>query len=181
MNKKTARRYELIAALVAKSGDAVKNLEALAENDFLTAFEMFEFLLSQGGFDSIVPGALTMFLKSAESRTRSLFSDSQPLCKLVFTGTAATDPVVTNFLIDYILANKIDAANECLNQLRANTNLDYGETMRAFIDKIFAAYCARNNVRVPQFNRKQKELLLSHIEKIKGPNKALLIQRMKEI
>jgi hypothetical protein len=53
--------------------------------------------------------------------------------------------------------------------------------MRAVVDSAFNQSCVKSQTRVPQFNKKQKALLLEYIEKIKGPNKALLLQRMKEI
>jgi hypothetical protein len=179
MNQKTMRKYELIARVANDSDNIMRDLAELCGIDFQTAFEMWEFALANG--KDIVPQGIELFLKSSETKTRQLFAESLPLQKLVYSNKDATDPSALMFLANFILGNKLDVADECLQRLRTNTNMDFGDAMKLVLDTTFSQYCYKNNVRVPSFSKKQKELLVGFVDKIKGPNRALLLQRMKEI
>jgi len=178
MNSKTVRKYELIVG-IAGGEDALCKIQELCAIDFQTAFEMWEFALMRGR--EIVESGLTFFNSTSETRTRQLFCESIPLQKLVYSSSEAARPRVIEYLANLILINKLDTADECLNRLRTNTHLDFNEILRVVIDATFALYCQRNNTRVPVFNKKQKTLMQDHVNKMRGPNKALLLQRIKEI
>ena len=178
MNQKTARKYELIVAIGSDDGSYVQNLTELVALDFQTAFEMWEFALGLG--KDIVATGFDIFQKASETKLRQLFCESLPLQKLVYTSKSARCPQALNFLGNLILSGKLDVAKECLSKLASN-ELDFGNSMKMLLDTTFALYCKKNNVKVPVFTKKQKDLLVSFIEKVKGPNKALLLQRMKEI
>ena len=178
MNSKQTRKYELIVA-VANGDDVVRNLGELGAIDFTAAFEMWEFVLARG--DGNFAEGLGLFESLSDTKTRMLFCESLPLQKILYSSLAAGGAKLVGYLASLILAGKIDAADECLARLRTNTHIDFNEIMRTVIDTTFATYCQKNNTRVPTFNKKQKTLLLDYINKIKGANKALLLQRMKEI
>ena len=186
MNPKAIRRYELIASASATAGFAAQRqntlppiLSELVAIDFQTAFEVWEMCLIRGA--EVVQAGLDIFLKASESKTRTLFMENANLIKLVFSSKEATAKNVLEFLAAFILSNKLETADECLMRLRASTAVDFNDAMRPVIDTVFAVYCKEHGVRVPSFNKKQRDLLLDHINKIKGPNKALLLQRMKEL
>jgi len=178
MNQKTTRKYELIVDVATQPARFLKSLTELANMDFTTAFEMWEWDLARGG-DAVTCG-LELFLKLSEQKTRQLFAESLPLQKLVYSNKEATDPTAMMFLANFIIGNKLDVADECLQKLRGNTHIDFNEAMKTVVDTTFTAYCAKNNVRVPSFNKKQKDLLINFIDKTKS-NRALLLQRVKEI
>jgi len=179
MNAKQTRKYELIVALAHGGAEFMNNLQELCAIDFTTAFEVWEWDLARGG-DSASVG-FDLFNRVSELKTRQLFCESLPLQKLVYSSPQATEPVLIDFLVNLVLLNKIDVAEECLMRLRTNTHIDFNEVLLVVVNNLFATYCARNNTRVPSFNKKQKTMLLESINKIKNPNKALLLQRMKEI
>ncbi|MCL2228311.1 MAG: hypothetical protein FWC00_00615 [Firmicutes bacterium] len=189
MNQKTVQRYEhiVIAADAIHRGEVNTLITALGDlvgNDFQTAFEMWEFALlktPEKGAGDIVTRGLNLFLKTTEAKTRQLFAESNPLQKLVYTSVSANHSDVVDFLGNFILSGKLDVAEECLSKLRANTNFDFGDVMKTVLESVFALYCEKHDVRVAVLNKKQKTLLQNYIDKIKGPNKALLTQRMKEI
>jgi hypothetical protein len=181
MNLKTAHKYELIADIVDGEGDTIKDLLELVTIDFTTAFELWEYALGGKHNPDLVPLGLDLFLRASETKTKVLFCDSAPLQKLLFSSQKVMSPNVVLFLVNFILTNRLDVAGECLMRLRANTNIDFNDAMRVIVDRTFLLNCEKNGTRIPIFNKKQKELLTEHIEKIKGPNRALLLQRMKEI
>jgi len=193
MNAKTTRKYELItqiAGLGPKDAAFPTSLAELCSIEFQTAFEMWEFMLAKhiatlkdhAVSENMEIMPFTMFLRISETKTRQLFMESLPLQKYIY-GHTATAGQGNNlmFLVNLILASKIDAADECLTKLRTNPSVDFSDLMLVIVNEVFATYCARNNVKVPVLNKKQKTLLLDHISKTKGSNKALLTQRLKEL
>ena len=175
MTSKEYKKYELVAEIVNSPADqsvAVK-LGELCAIDFTTAFEMWEFSLAKHEGKNIdIEKTFAMFLRISEAKTRQLFIESAPLQKLVY-GASELNGVLLEFLVNLILSNKPEHADESLRAAR--------EHLREIVDAVFATYCARNGVKVPVLSKKQKELLLSHVDKIKGPNRALLMQRLKEL
>lgn len=140
---------------------------------------MWEYKIGQE--HNVVASGFALFNGVSESKTRAAFIESSPMQRLVYSSPEAGIPTVIEYLAGLVLANKLDAADECLAKLRSNAHIDFNEVLRTVVDTTFAMYCQRNNTRVPTFNKKQKTLLVNYIDKIKGPNKALLQQRMKEI
>ena len=193
MNAKKIREYSLIVETAAGGADNPKLPTLLAELcavDFTTSFEMWEFMLMQNQEQlsdantcaNIEEKPFGMFVRVSETKTRQLLCESLPLQKLVY-GTCASAAASHNlvFLVNLILSNKLDNADECLRCMKSNASIDFNEKMRVVVDSVFSTYCARNNVKVPVLNKKQVKLLLSHVEKVRGPNKALLTQRLKEL
>jgi len=193
MNAKKIREYSLITEIAASGADNPKLPTLLAELcavDFTTSFEMWEFMLMRNQEQlgdvktcaNIEEKPFGMFVRVSETKTRQLLCESLPLQKLVY-GTCASSGTSHNlaFLVNLILSNKLDDADEALRCMKSNTSIDFNEKMRVVVDSVFGTYCARNNVKVPALNKKQVKLLLSHVEKVRGPNKALLTQRLKEL
>ena len=195
MNAKELKRYNLIVTIgsMAPHDPTLPNLFAeLAGNDYTTAFEMWEYMLTKhSGWlnDNAVSTNLETNLwnvlqKASESRFKQLMPEAVNLQKLIYAGSAT---VVTGanltYLTNLVLNSKIDQADEIFKLVLANKNssFDFGERMKIIIDDVFNTYCAKNNVKVPSLNRKQTMLLLEYALKIKGPNKNLLVQRVKEL
>ena len=195
MTPKEYKRYSLIGAILnsAPGDDGLFNLfSELAAIDFTTAFEVWECALNghQGALaDRKIAGNLeskifTLFNTLSETKTRQLFTESAPLNKLVYS-FCATSCVGTNLqlLVNLILSAKIEAADQILACVKANAlgSFDYGDAMLRVVDTVFATYCAEKGVKKCELNRKQSALLLQYVAKIKGPNKSLLTQRIKEL
>lgn len=53
--------------------------------------------------------------------------------------------------------------------------------MIKFLDKFFIEIMKKNTQRKVELNRKQSALLMSHVQKVKGDEKAMLVQRVKEV
>ena len=181
MTAKTQRKYELIAAIAHGEGNVLANLTQLCDIDFTTAFDMFEFALAKASTLELARDGLALFETASVTKTKQLFTESNAMQKLLYSSPAVGDARLINFFVGFVLSNKLEAADECLMRMRANTFVDFNENLRVIIDTLFATYCKEKGVVVPTFNKKQKTLLIEYINKIKGPNKALLLQRMKEI
>ena len=179
MNKKTLRKYELVSEIMTSSENAMEKLRELCDIDFQTAFDMWEYKI--GISNGLVVSGFDFFQSISEQKTRTAIVESIPAQKAIYSSTEATDPKLIEYLGNFVIANKLDIAEECLSKLRTNPHFDFNEILPEIINTIFAISCKKNNSRVPVLNKKQKMLLTDYINKIKGPNKALLLQRMKEI
>ena len=179
MNKKTLRKYELVSELMTTSENAMEKIRELCDIDFQTAFDMWEYKI--GISNGLVIAGFDFFQSVSEQKTRTAIAESIPVQKAIYSSTEATDPKLIEYLGNFVIANKLDTAEECLAKLRSNPHFDFNEIISNVINTIFALSCKKNNSRVPVLNKKQKALLIDYINKIKGPNKALLLQRMKEI
>jgi len=195
MTNKEIRKYDLIIEIgkTHPADDGIVTLfRELATNDFVSAFEMWEYMLgkhvatlaSSEISDNIEGRMLSMFLDVSESRTKQMLLDNPQLLKLIYTNasTCASGENL-NILTQLIVASKVDKADEILKLVGANknTNMNFGDRMKAIIDDVFNVVCTKSGTKVPNLNRKQTMMLLEHALKIKGPNKALLVQRVKEL
>lgn len=195
MNAKELKRYELIITLGEGSiggPDFFGKFEELIKNDYTTAFEVWEYLLttnidrlSDPAFSQVLEGQMfTALYGASESKFRQLIAGNSALLKLIYISSAtAGSGLNLGYLTSLVLTSKIDAADEILKLVASNknTNTDYGSRMQAIIDDVFDTYCSKNNTKVPNLNRKQTMLLLEYALKIKGANKNLLVQRIKEL
>lgn len=193
MNAKEIKRYMLIGAIIGSQPEDDKLgtlFSELAAIDFTTAFEVWECMLGhhqevlkkKSVSDNLETKIFTMFSGISEMKTKQFFLESLSLVKLVYS-ECATSCAGTNltFLTSLILSNKLESAEEILRCVKANKDIDYGEAMRRVLDTVFATYCKQKGVKKCELTRKQSSLLLDYISKIKGPNKLLLTQRIKEL
>jgi len=193
MTSKDIRKYTLISILVnskPQSTELPSQIAELAQIDFATAFEVWEFVLHFSGKDllkletaqNIETKVFENFIAQSETKTRQLLAASDPLLRLIY-GACATTCTGVNLttLVHLILSAKLDAADVALAAVRSNPTGDFGERMRIIVDLVFKTYCETKGVKKCELSRKQSALLLNYISKIKGPNKMLLTQRIKEL
>lgn len=119
-------------------------------------------------------------------KTVKTVSANAALSKAVyFTSSHATDGAALSILIQLMLSQKISEAEEILSLLVKNPNIKttFGKNMEKIVEKLFFEILKRqgNVSKKVDLSRKLKTLLLTFIAKIKGPEKALLEQRIREI
>jgi len=191
MNQKQTRKYSLIENIFKSDFGSPMLPSAITELSsicFDTAAEVWEYTLTKNvnklpqNSQVMVDLILDVFLKQSTQKTINYIYESLPIVKLIFGGNslAGTDHTL-NILANAIVANKIDIADNMLMALRNNTSIDFNVILKGVVERVFENYCAKNNTKVPVLNRKQKALLLAFVSKIKGPNKLLLEQRIKEL
>jgi len=195
MTAKEQRKYNLIIEIgVSDPTDATlgEKFSQLASVDFGTAVDMWEYMMTlhvdrlADGFASkkMEEEIFSILSKQSDVKLKSALGESAPLLKLIY-GNSATSASAGNlaYLTSLIIASKIEKADEILKHVASNKTgvMDYGDRMKIIIDDVFNTYCAKAGVTVPSLNRKQTMLLLEYALKIKGPNKNLLVQRVKEL
>ena len=193
MNSKDIKKYTLINQILneqSQNEDIVEWIAELAGIDFTVGFEVWEymmhahqkFLTSQVVSINMETKIFAMFNNLSETKTRQLLLASDPLIRLIY-GACATSCTGLNLaaLVGFILSAKLEAAEVALAAVRSNTTGDFGDRMRIIIDSVFKTYCESKGVKKCELSRKQSALLLDYCAKIKGPNKMLLTQRIKEL
>jgi len=193
MNSKEIKKYTLINQILnskLQNQELVSQLSELGTIDFTVAFEVWEYMLGAFANDladfttsaNAEAGVFDVFANLSETKTRQLLLASDPLVRLIY-GACATSCAGTNlaFLTNFILSAKLDTADVALAAIRSNPTGDFGERMRLIVDTLFKTYCETKGVKKCELSRKQSALLLEYIGKIKGPNKMLLTQRIKEL
>jgi|GEM_PF-949016 len=195
MTAKELKKYNLIITLgyaELESAQLPTLFGELAANDFTTAFEMWVYMMTTSSTrlnekaisENLEQSVWNALSNQSEAKFKLHFGESPTAQKLVYQNCAtAVQNGNQSFLVNLILASKIDAAGEILKFISANRtqNFDYGSKMKTIIEDVFSTYCAKHGTAVPSLNRKQTMLLLEYALKIKGPNKNLLVQRIKEL
>jgi len=193
MNSKELRKYSLIIQIGntdPSSPQVLPLFEELAANDFETAFEMWEYYLSLYA-NKLSNEQISMNLERevfnimksrSDSKMRQLLGESAPLLKLIYnTSMTAASAGNLTFVSSLIVASKVDEAGEILKLIVTNKNKDFGESMKVILDDVFETQTKKTGSHVPSLNRKQQMFLLEYALKVKGPNKNVLAQRIKEV
>ena len=195
MNAKELKKYELVIRIgntLPEDGKIIDLFSELAGVDFTAAVEVWTYMLntyaselSQWNLAQNLEGNIFSLLSSkSDAKLKQMLGDSPTLGRLIYS-SSATSCVGGNlaYLTGLILGSKIEQASSVLQMVAANknTNMEFGERMKLVLDDVFTTYCAKNSAKVPSLNRKQTMLLLEYALKIKGANKNLLVQRIKEL
>ena len=82
-----------------------------------------------------------------------------------------------------MVSNKADIVDGILKLVAKNEamGISFGEYMIKFLDRFFIEVMKKNAQRKVELNRKQSTLLLSTVQKVKGDERAMLVQRVKEV
>lgn len=102
------------------------------------------------------------------------------LRKVVFTySPMAGKENAFNILVNLVVGAKIKEADDFFKALIKNEHINLGETLKLVIEQIFVELLKKDPTKI-SMNKKQSELLITYVRKIKGDEKALLEQRIKE-
>ncbi|MDE6293653.1 MAG: hypothetical protein K2L88_03415, partial [Clostridiales bacterium] len=87
------------------------------------------------------------------------------------------------YSINLLVANKVDVVDGIFKNVMKNELMkkSFGQYMLEFLDKFFIEVMKKNAGRKVELNRKQSTMLMSYAQKVKGDEKAMLVQRIKEI
>ena len=192
MNSKELRKYALVLEIgksAATDGRVVSLFEELARNDFQTAVEMWEYMLttysahlSSPDVAEILEGKVfETFSNVSDARLKSTLGNNPQLLKLIYSSVTAGSGGNLAYITSLVMGGKIDAAGEILKLVSLNKTPDYNTRMQAIVDDVFEAGCRKSGTRVPSLNRKQTMLLLEYALKMKGPQKNIMSQRIKEL
>ena len=196
MNAKQVKQYEILSEFfnsdMLKQAAVDKYFGAMLKLDYTLAEDLWEFMLikydaelKKNVFATLyVDRIFDMFIEAAAPKAAKTVVDRAVINKAVFGFSPTADKGEKfNIPLNLLLANKVDAVDSVFKNLSKNELMDksFGQYMLEFIDRFFIEVMKKNAQRKVELNRKQSALLMSYAQKVKGDEKAMLVQRIKEI
>ncbi|MCH5158600.1 MAG: hypothetical protein J1F33_05335 [Clostridiales bacterium] len=196
MNAKQVKYYEIISEFFAsdilKSAAVEKYFGAMLKHDYAMAEELWEFMLIRSDKDikSTVITSLYvdkiygMFYESNAAKTLKTLNDNTVIKRAVFQfSPLVSDGELFMLPINLLLSNKIDAVDDILKHVSKNEamKVSFGAYMIKFLDKYFIEMMKKDAQRRVKLSSKLSSFLLSVVQKVKGDEKAMLVQRVKEV
>lgn len=198
MNFKLLKYYDRIfefgkADVLSEPNKVYDFFSYLLEYDFENAAEIWEYLLevkksalsSSQVVISLIDNILKLFVEKSASRTSKLLIDNAALRTAIYQRSTMENPFLLNVVSNLLITSKLEAAEEFLKVLQKNEALPAGfsKTLREIIEMVIEGLrqtAAKKNI-IVQMPRKVSAILLTYINKIKGADKALLTQKIKEV
>ena len=196
MNAKQIKRYEILSEFfnsdMMKAAAVDKYFGAMLKLDYSFAEELWEFMLIRNDADLknpvfaalYVDRILGMFLKTNAPKAQKTLIDNAVIARAVFGFSPTADKgELFNMPINLLVANKVDTVDGIFKNVMKNELMkrSFGQYMLEFLDKFFIEVMKKNAGRKVELNRKQSTMLMSYAQKVKGDEKAMLVQRIKEI
>lgn len=196
MNAKQVKHYEILSEffnsdmLTAAAAD--KSIGALLKLDYTLAEDLWEYVLIRFDgklTDKAVAELYTdrvfgMFYKTNEARALKTVVDRAVVQRAMFAfSPSADEDVLFELVVNLLVSNKIDVVDSIFKNVSKNEamNSSFGGYMVKFLDKYFIEMMKKSARHQVELNRKQSTLLMSYAQKVKGDEKAMIVQRIKEV
>ncbi|MDE5563192.1 MAG: hypothetical protein K2J01_06585 [Clostridiales bacterium] len=196
MNTKQIKQYEILSEFfnsdMLKQAAVDKYFGAMLNLDYGAAEDLWEFMLIRNDADLknlvfaklYVDRIYELFLKANAAKVQKTLIDRPVVNRAVFSFSPTADKgELFTMVINLLVANKVDIVDGIFKNVIKNEAMksSFGQYMLEFLDKFFIEMMKKNAQRKVELNRKQSTLLMSYAQKVKGNEKAMLIQRIKEI
>ncbi|MDE7395168.1 MAG: hypothetical protein K2M95_03505 [Clostridiales bacterium] len=169
---------------------AKKHFASLLQLDYPLALDTWDYVCSayeQELADSEDAGRLlgdtvfALFYEKNAQRTVKALLELPQVRKAVFSYSPAADKGTTfSLLVDALVANKTETAEEYLKCLVKNERIEYGPFMKEVLERLFIEILKKNPSKRVEMSRKLSALMMTYIGKIKTDERAMLLQRVKE-
>lgn len=196
MNSKQVKYYEILSEFFAsdmlRPAAVEKYFGAMLKLDYGYAEELWEFMLIRNEADIKNPVIASLYIDSvfnmffAVNSAKSLKTviDNAVIKRAVFQySPIITDGELFMLPVNLLLSNKIAAVDELLKLISKNEaiKISFGEYMIKFLDKYFIEVMKKDGQRRVKLTSKMSSFLLSVVQKVKGDERSMLVQRVKEV
>lgn len=196
MNAKQIKQYEILSEFfnsdMLKAAAVDKYFGAMLKLDYGYSEDLWEFMLIRNDADLknaafstlYVDRIFGLFGKANAAKIQKTVTDRTVIMRAVFGFSPSADKgEMFNIPINLLLSNKVDTVDAIFKNVIKNEfmSLSFGKYMLEFLDKFFIEVMKKNASRKVELNRKQSALLMGYAQKVKGDEKAMLVQRIKEI
>lgn len=196
MNAKQIKHYEILsdffAADMLKQAVVDKYFSNLLKLDYSFAEDLWEFMLIRNDADLkkapvaalYIDSVFRMFYASSAKNALKTVIDNDTVERAVFTfSPSVADGELFDLAVNMLVSNKIDVVDGILKFVSKNEAMacSFGGYMIKFLDKYFIELTKKNAQRKVELGRKQSALLMTYVQKVKGDEKAMLVQRVKEV
>jgi len=197
MDTKRLRYLQLFAELSKIDSMDASNLrqkiEPILDLDFGYALEVWEYMTQLYEETLSVNTALAeffgnqmleMFYQNSQQKTLKAIREIPHISKFVFLYNPLADRDLAQVIVaEWLMTNKYDFADFAFGLLQKNRHIEYNKYMSVMVSYCLGEIidrCKQEGTRIAM-PKKLSELLLKGVSKIKGPDKALLQQRIKEV
>ncbi len=196
MNAKQIKHYEILSEYFASDllnrAAVEKYFGAKLKHDYTLAEDLWEFMLVRYDSDLknsavaalYIDRVFSLFNSFNESKSIKTVIDRPVISNAVFRfSPSAADGALFAIPINLLVAGKVDAVDAIFKLVAKNEAMkpSFGKYMIAFLDRFFIEMMKKNAQRRVELNRKQQTLLMSTVQKVHGDERAMLIQRVKEV
>ncbi|MBD5131820.1 MAG: hypothetical protein HDT28_04405 [Clostridiales bacterium] len=196
MNAKQVKQYEILSEFfssdILKQAAVDKYFGAMLKLDYTYAEDLWEYMLIRNDADLKNPAvaklyldrAVALFLNAAEAKALKTVIDKPVIHRAVFSfAPSAAEGALFDLAVNLLVAGKVDTVESIFKNLIKNEamKVSYGGYMIKFLDKYFIEMMKKNSTHRVELNRKQANLLMTYVQKVKGDEKAMLVQRVKEV
>jgi len=196
MNAKQVKQYEILSEFfqsdMLKVAAVNKYFGAMLKLEYTYAEDLWEYMVIRNDGDLKVPAvsklylerAFELFMAVSAAKTLKTLNDRPTIARAVFSfSPAVLDGELFNMPVNLLVAGKVDAVDAILKYVMKNEamKVSFGGYMIKFLDKFFIEMVKKSAQHRVELNRKQSTLLMSVVQKVKGDEKVMLIQRVKEV
>ncbi len=196
MNAKQIKHFEILSEFfgsdLLKSAAVDKYFGAMLKLDYTAAEDLWEYMLIRGDLDLANPAfaalyvdhAFSLFLSVNAAKAQKTVIDRPVVSRACFMfSPSAADGELFNMAVSLLVAGKTDVVDGIFKFVSKNEAMkpSFGEYMIKFLDRFFIEMMKKDAQRRVKLNNKQSSLLLSTVQKVKGDERAMLIQRVKEV
>ncbi len=196
MNAKQVKHYEILSEFfgsdIVKQAVVDKYFNQLLKLDYSFAEDLWEYMLirNDGDLKNSAVAALyidrvfSMFMSANSAKALKTIVDKPVISRAVFQFSPTADKgELFSVPINLLVANKVDAVDGILKLVSKNETMkpSFGGYMINYLDKFFIEMMKKNSQRRVELNRKQSTMLMSQVQKVRGDEKAMLVQRVKEV
>lgn len=196
MNAKQLKHYELLneffGADILKQAAVDKYFGAMLKLDYTYAEDLWEYMLIRNDKDLsnrtfatlYVDRVFELFFGAASAKALKTVNDRPVIQRAVFSySPSAADGEMFDLAVNLLVAGKADTVDSIFKCVMKNEAMrtSFGGYMIEFLDKYFIEMMKKHPQRKVELGKKQSALLMSYAQKVKGDEKAMLIQRIKEV
>ena len=167
-----------------------KHLSSLLQLDYALALDTLDYVCtaceqeiaaSEDLGDLFGTAIFTLFYEKNAQRTVKALLELPQVRKAVFSYSPSADKgLAFSLLIDALVGNKTDIAEEYFKCLVKNERIAYGPFMKEVLERLFIEILKKNPAKRVEMSRKLSALMMTYIGKIKTDERAMLAQRIKE-
>ncbi|MDR3022013.1 MAG: hypothetical protein LBU60_05015 [Clostridiales bacterium] len=127
---------------------------------------------------------LELFFSFSSQKTIYAVESIDAIAKFVFCYNPHADKgIPLDIVLNALVTNKIDLANFVLSNVQKNNRVSFDNYLKTIVEHCIVVHIKKldKSTKNMPFPKKQANLLLEYIAKVRGPNRALLEQRLKEV
>lgn len=170
-----------------------RKVQSIVEFNYDYGIEAWEFLIEsyedQINADNrlaecIGNGILGIFYENNAQKTLKIIKEVPAISRTVFMHNPLADKDLLQVIVaEWLMGAKYDAVEFAFSLLQKNKRIEFGNYITIMVGYAISETienCKANGNRIAM-PRKMSELLLKFVARLKGPDKALLQQRIKEV